>query len=353
MSRLRSQTQRYPATADERLIDRTLITASQRPTKAKARARDDHSPITYQRVPLLEPQTKLLTMGSCFAVELRQLMRKRGISVVPDLAGLAPHYSNVFTYALPQRRLSLTDAVTDRFVMQWYVPPSIRQEFERAFGLWEQSADDLWSARGIWQDPYRRSLFARNKDHLINFIRLLDRLMQEAIEAADLYVITLGLTEGWRKKDENLFVSAFPGDRPEQRGARETIFHRLDYDECLGDLLRICELIFNRWPQRHLVITVSPVALERTFTATDHFVANCESKSILRAAAGELSRRFEHVHYFHSYEMCMLNPPQTVFEQDGRHVQRSFVDEIVTTFIDQFASDAWRRHWAQPQAAAL
>ena len=149
--------------------------------------------------------------------------------------------------------------------------------------------------------------------------------------------------KAWRRKQSPLFVAQCPGVRPDQRGVRDTFLQRLDYGDCLGDLVRVCELILKRWPHKHLVVTVSPVALHRTFTAADHSVANCESKSILRAAAGELTHQFDHVHYFHSYEMCLLNPPQTVFEADGRHIQRSFIDEIVTTFLDQFGSQTLHR----------
>ena len=286
-------------------------------------------------------------MGSCFAVEIRQALRQRGLPVLPDLARLDSHFRQLLTYMAPNGLAPLTAPIADRYVLQWYFTATIRQEIERAFGLWRQEDDDVWFARGIWQDPYRRSLFSRSQDQLIRFIRALDQLMVNAIEAADLYVLTLGLTEAWRKKQSPLFVAQCPGVRPDQRGVRDTFLQRLDYGDCLGDLVRVCELILKRWPHKHLVVTVSPVALHRTFTAADHSVANCESKSILRAAAGELAHQFDHVHYFHSYEMCLLNPPQTVLEGDGRHIQRSFIDEIVTTFLDQFGSQTLHRLLAE------
>lgn len=57
-------------------------------TRATARRRGNLAPITYRRVPLLEPDTKLLAMGSCFAVEI-QALRERGLPVLPDLARFA------------------------------------------------------------------------------------------------------------------------------------------------------------------------------------------------------------------------------------------------------------------------
>jgi hypothetical protein len=49
----------------------------------------------------------------------------------------------------------------------------------------------------------------------------------------------------------------------------------------------------RRFPERKVIITVSPVALSRTFSDSDVITANTESKSILRAVAGALSRAFQ------------------------------------------------------------
>lgn len=69
-------------------MNRSWATGHARSTRATARRRGDLAPITYRRVPLLEPDTKLLAMGSCFAIEIRQALRERGLLVLPDLARL-------------------------------------------------------------------------------------------------------------------------------------------------------------------------------------------------------------------------------------------------------------------------
>jgi GSCFA family len=90
-------------------------------------------------------------------------------------------------------------------------------------------------------------------------------------------------------------------------------------------------------PAAHLILTVSPVPLGSTFApGLDHAIANTESKSILRAVAGELVRKDDHVHYFHSYELVMHASRGEVFLDDGRHVRPEYVAGIMQDFEKAF-----------------
>ncbi|MHC4107896.1 MAG: hypothetical protein ACYSTY_07415 [Planctomycetota bacterium] len=104
----------------ERRVGRSSGTSHDRSTRATARRRGDLAPITYRRVPLLEPETKLLAMGSCFAVEIRQALRERGLPVMPDLARLEPRFAQLLTYMAPDGLTPLTPQIADRYVLQWY-----------------------------------------------------------------------------------------------------------------------------------------------------------------------------------------------------------------------------------------
>jgi hypothetical protein len=84
------------------------------------------------------------------------------------------------------------------------------------------------------------------------------------------------------------------------------------------------------------VLSVSPVPLEATATDNDVVVANLESKSLLRAVAGPVSREFDNVHYFPSYEFAMY---YDIFEEDGRHVTREAVARIINVFFQSFGTD--------------
>ena len=81
-----------------------------------------------------------------------------------------------------------------------------------------------------------------------------------------------------------------------------------------------------------MVVTVSPVPLERTFSDQDIVVANCEGKSTLRAVLGEFSRMYDDVIYFPAYEMVTALGEIAYIPGDLRHIKKSVVDMIIQTF---------------------
>ena len=98
---------------------------------------------------------------------------------------------------------------------------------------------------------------------------------------------------------------------------------------------KVCSLLKNHFPDKPVILTVSPVPLTRTFTSNDIVVANTESKSILRAVAARLAKENANVTYWPSYEIALA---RDLFEDDGRHVRREGIDLIVDQFIKVHAS---------------
>ncbi len=62
-------------------------------------------------------------------------------------------------------------------------------------------------------------------------------------------------------------------------------------------------------------MTVSPVALAATFGEEDIVVTNMESKCLLRAAIGQVTREFEDVIYFPAFELVTSLDPNSHFER--------------------------------------
>jgi hypothetical protein len=91
-------------------------------------------------------------------------------------------------------------------------------------------------------------------------------------------------------------------------------------------------------------MTVSPVRLTFTVTGKDVTVATSQSKSTLRAAAGELTDRFsDHLHYFQSYEIVGYAPAGTnFFTKDDIHVTDVAVAVVMNQFAREFVSSALR-----------
>ena len=105
----------------------------------------------------------------------------------------------------------------------------------------------------------------------------------------------------------------------------------------MDNLERLFALLKRHNPDCHIVVTVSPVALTATFTERDVVVANCMSKSTLRACAETWqSLHPGQIDYFPSYEMAIMSDRAVVLMEDSVHIQKTFVDEIMAHFAANF-----------------
>jgi hypothetical protein len=295
---------------------------------------NEHKALTFEPRPLIAPGTRVFTMGSCFAVEIRRRLKELGYTVYPDYGSLAFDPARQKVGSLPAREN-----------LNHYHSFAIRQEIEKAFGLWRQDDDDYWRIGNspideplfdgpVCQDPYRRLVFGRTPADLHEVTAGLDAVIRAGLEAADVYILTLGLIEVWRNKRSGLISCMNPGYGG-GGGVEETEFANSGFAENYDNMRRAIELLFEHYPERRVILTVSPVPLGATFTDADVFVANMESKSTLRAVAGQLAAEFDRVDYFPSYEICQMGNP---FSPDGRHVRPEVVAMIVATFLRMFGT---------------
>ncbi len=289
---------------------------------------NEHNFISIEKHDYLNAGSKVFTMGSCFAVEIRSALAAHGLDVYPKYKSLDLNAEKTRVGALPAR-----DNINH------YHTFAILQEFEKFHGEWTQSPTDIWekddhiwdSGGKIYQDPYRRSVFARSPDDLLATIASLDDVVADGIRAADVFLITLGLIEVWRKKDDGRFACEYPGYNL-GGGHDETEFHLSTYPENYENLRRTVSYIKKTNPDAHIVFTVSPVWLGRTFSGGDIFVANAESKSQLRAICGQLARDEADVLYFPSYEIALALHGEG-HAADGRHVNADTVANITGTYM--------------------
>jgi hypothetical protein len=291
--------------------------------------------ITIARTPLVGSATRIFTIGSCFAMEIRRQLQAGGYRSLPDFGDVRIDRARQFAGGIPDN---------ERFV--YYDTFTIRQEFDKAFGLWTQGADSYWrmtdrpiNASNKWpvvfQDPHRKLCFADSHEGIEDLRRQVDKAIAAGIHEADVYVITLGLIETWRIKATGRFCCR-PAGTAGAGGLQEAEFHLSSFEENLANMQHVFRTLFQHYPRRQVVLTVSPVALEATFTGGDVVVANTESKALLRAVAGRLCREFPNVHYFPSYEYALYGD---VFEEDGRHVKRKEVANILDFFFSAFGED--------------
>lgn len=180
-----------------------------------------------------------------------------------------------------------------------------------------------------FQDPLRKRVFAGSLEAIADASRKIDDCTRSAIMEADVFIITLGLTEVWRNKKNGQYVCMAPG----RAQMKDVEFVRSDFESNLENMRAVCSLIAENCPGKPVFLTVSPVGLERTFTENDVVVANMESKSILRAVAGQVEKEFKDVYYWPSYEIAMR---EDMYEEDGRHVLKDGVHKIISAFIQTY-----------------
>ena len=288
------------------------------------------SRITIRKHAWIEPTDRIFTIGSCFAEEIRKAMAVFGFSMLPRYASLQIDPERVRVDELPKREH-----------LNYYNSFTVLQEFERIAGEWTQEPDDYWTVSGtLWpsseyfQDPYRRLLFGRDVPALHGAIEGLNQIMSEGFRAADVFLITYGMVEVFVNKRSGRVVSQKPlyfGGG----GLEQTTFKQSTFEENLQNLRRTVEIVERHRPGAKIVMTVSPVALERTFSGDDIVVANCEGKSLLRAVLGQIAREFENVVYFPAYEL-VTSGGRDSFEIDGRHVKPEVVQQVVNAFIEAY-----------------
>lgn len=152
---------------------------------------------------------------------------------------------------------------------------------------------------------------------------------------AQAVILTLGLTEVWADRETGFFLNSHP-----PAGLNRAFdFELLSWRTVFETLSEVVDLLKKRASQTKIIITVSPIPLDTTFTGHDVAVATMHSKATLLSAARELAYAHDHVDYFPSYEMAMLSSRSSVWSEDKRHIQQSFVDRIMGHFVENYVSE--------------
>ena len=270
---------------------------------------DREPEIRARRTPLIGPNTRIATIGSCFAEEIAA--------------------------AMSRQKFNATMHPTGRV----YNTRSIRQEIDRIFGGWpEYRLDGPWKVPGGFVHPFKDpgKVFP-TEVALRAWSDELDLAADELFRSADVVVITLGLIEAWMQPATGNFYRYIP--HPDVFESLAAVFHRLTVAEMIEDLTRV-RAVLRRHTSAEMIVTVSPIPLRATMTAEDIRIANTESKSRIRAAVSEFVEAFPDVHYFQSYEIVTTADSLGDFvKDDGRHLHRRAVDSIVRQFLSTYATD--------------
>lgn len=270
----------------------------------------------------IELGAQVFAIGSCFARNIELALLKQGITV---------------TSAAPESDLLELRTNLNVGLLNQYNPVSIHQELEWAAGFSTFPTNGLLKLGNEYVDPYLRGQAQCGSRDQMQTRR--DRLRQYFAQAfaADVVILTLGLTETWFDRQTRRVLAEVPSPRLWQQYRDRFEFKALSYAECEAVLKSIGALLKKYGkPNQKVVVTVSPVALARTFSGQDILVANMMSKSTLRTAAGAFAAHVAGVDYFPSYEAAMLSDPALVWQRDRRNVTDFMVTQIIQTFTQRY-----------------
>lgn len=235
---------------------------------------------------LMNHQSRVLTMGSCFAASMGARLSKLPLKVLTQPFGTLFH------------PFAITNALSG------------------------EVSEDLYEHGGYLLHPDYHSIFtATSSSDLLEEIRSVAAEVIGFKASTDFLILTWGTSFSYFDKYLNKTIAnchKMPSDRFEKR--LSTV------DEIVTNFISLLSALPST---TQVVLTVSPVRHTK-----DGMLENQVSKSILRVAADMVSKKFENVHYFPAYEI-MLDELRDYrfYEADMIHPNEQAQDYIWERFM--------------------
>jgi len=263
------------------------------------------------------PGHTVLCIGSCFAREVGRVLESAGVR--STFAGLTHRYNAL------------------------NIDQTLRWAFEGGVG----TEHFVRLRSGRWFDPYDRARldtgYADPDEALAVTLGQLERL-RAAAATADRVVITLGLTEVWRDTSAGAWLNHMPPVTTADPFAERFRVRATSVAENRDAIVSIVRRVTRVNPAARFVLSVSPIALNASFTAPDVLVATMRSKAVLRAAVDEAIAVLPAgvVDYFPSFEIVMYQRHDGVYRArdargrpDRQHIQQAFIDRAVRPVFER------------------
>jgi hypothetical protein len=180
-----------------------------------------------------------------------------------------------------------------------------------------------------------------NKTYLAKLKSSINDPVRDEIQNANIFILTIGVAPSWFTKHDGQFVFA-----PDMRSTSLHVQRTATVKEATDALLDVIKSIREINPTTQIVLTLSPVPLGITFEFSSAIVADCLSKSILRAAIHEtlLACGDSKTIYFPSFEIVRWvgSHAGNAFGDDGlpRHISKEYVKHIIASFLSGAAPEA-------------
>jgi hypothetical protein len=266
----------------------------------------------------IENGASVFTIGSCFARNIEETLQP-------------------LHYKLPTMAFSAPKSewgARSNGLLNEYNPGTIAQRIRNALEGVDHSLQTIVASGGLYADLM-----------LIGGADVTrERAMERRREIFDVYVnlktthyviITLGFIEAWFDNQTSLFINRMPPLSFRASDPNRFIFKLLDVSESLALLEPAIGALCDNGIK--VIMTVSPVPIQSTFTASDCVTANEYSKSVLRVCAELLCKRFPYVDYFPSYEIARSGGLANYLD-DNLHVKQEVVEKITALMLKKYSN---------------
>ncbi len=269
------------------------------------------------RKPMIDRNTPIGSMGSCFSGQIKRWLVDNG-------------YSYVQTSDAPQ-----ANAGSAAFG-EIYNTFCLRQEVERALDEFAPQVRCWPLPDGRIISPYRHHVSWTSEEHMEAELADHRRASRAAFETARVFIVTLAITEVWYdRRDGVTFVSVPPAGvhDPDVHGFRTSTYH-----ENVDNLHRLRDGLRRLNPAGHLIVSVSPVPMRASFNQDESILlANARAKATLLAAARDFVATSDDTSYFPSYEL-VTDGFSNARTWDGRHIKASVIDQVMHVFSTVYAT---------------
>jgi len=284
----------------------------------------------------IDQDSTFATFGSCFAQHFSRALVARGLGWVnaePAPGRTPDNLARRFNYGIYSARTA--NIYTGAHLREW-VTLSLTPE---------ACADvELWEEQGRYRDALRPNIepdgFANAAEARAS-LETAARAFRNAVESANVFVFTMGLTEGWEHSQTGQVYAMCPGTLGGAFDADCHVLRNYSYPETRCDLETSIAGLKQLNPDLQILLTVSPVPLTATATPEHVLLATTYSKAVLRTVAGDLARESDDVDYFPSYEIIAAPPSRGMFfEPNQRSVSPLGVDFVMGHFFGALGLEA-------------
>jgi hypothetical protein len=288
----------------------------------------------------LPQDARFSTYGSCFAQHISRALVERGLNWLnaEPAPRRTPHdLAREYNYGIFSARTGNV-----------YTAAQLRLLLQLASGEVAPDAPEIWEENGRHFDSLRPAIepggFDSAREAILSRASMA-RAVARSVGRADVFVFTLGLTEGWENAETGQPYALCPGTLAGAFDAERHAFRNYGFARVEADMRAALALLRGLNPAIRVLLTVSPVPLTATASGGHVLVATTYSKSVLRAVAGDLQAADEGVDYFPSYEIITGAPTRGAFYAPNmRSVEPVGVAQVMGHFFAGLRLDGAKAH---------